>query len=39
MVWVKDQDHWQQRLVKTGRRQAEQIEILAGLSGNETIGF
>jgi hypothetical protein len=39
LVNVKTDDLWQSVYIKTGRRFGEKIEVLAGLTGNETIGY
>jgi RND family efflux transporter MFP subunit len=39
LVYVKNDDLWQSVYIKTGRRFGEKIEVLAGLTGNETIGY
>ena len=38
-VFVKKDNSWQWVYIKTGKRFGEKIEVLAGLSGNETIGY
>ena len=39
LVRVKHGDTWQTRYVKSGMRIGENVEILSGLSGSETIGW
>ncbi|MCP3875661.1 MAG: efflux RND transporter periplasmic adaptor subunit, partial [Desulfobacteraceae bacterium] len=39
LVYVKKEDHWQSVYIKTGKKFNEKIEVLAGLVGNETIGY
>lgn len=39
LVKVKEDTGWQTRFVKTGRTIGNQVEILSGLSGNETISL
>ena len=39
MVKVKDKDQWRLVYIKTGKIFDEKIEILSGLSGNDTIGY
>lgn len=39
LVLVKKQDSWQKVYIKTGRSFDDKIEVLAGLSGNEIIGY
>lgn len=39
LVWVKRNDFWKSRHVKTGRMIDGDLEILSGLSGDETIGW
>ena len=39
LVRVKEQDTWRSVYIKTGRRFDPSVEVLAGLSGNETIGW
>jgi RND family efflux transporter MFP subunit len=39
LVHVKKDNTWQSVYIKTGKRFGEKIEVLAGLSGNETIGY
>ena len=39
LVTVKENGNWNKRLVKTGRNIDNRVEILSGLSGNETIGL
>lgn len=38
-VRVKSSEGWQSRYIRTGGRFGEHIEVLAGLSGDETIGW
>lgn len=37
LVTVKTPEGWQSRYIKTGSRHDEQVEVLAGLSGDETL--
>lgn len=37
LVMVKDADGWSRRYIKTGRKRNGMIEVLSGLSSNETI--
>ena len=37
LVMVKEADGWSRRYIKTGRKRNGMIEVLSGLSGNETI--
>ncbi len=39
LVYVKKDDVWQSVYIKTGKKFGKKIEVLAGLSGNETIGY
>ncbi len=39
MVAVKTKDGWQSRYIKTGKAIDEKVEVLSGLSGNETIAL
>ncbi|MBU8848145.1 MAG: efflux RND transporter periplasmic adaptor subunit [Desulfobacterales bacterium] len=39
LVYVKKEDAWQSVYIKTGKKFGEKIEVLAGLTGNETIGY
>ncbi len=39
LVSVKSPDGWRSRYIKTGKRHGDMIEVLSGLSGNETIGL
>jgi len=39
LVWVLDETNWNTRYVKTGRVINRHVEILSGLSGDETIGW
>ncbi|MCP3874257.1 MAG: efflux RND transporter periplasmic adaptor subunit [Desulfobacteraceae bacterium] len=39
LVYVKKEDSWQSVYIKTGKKFNEKIEVLAGLVGNETIGY
>ena len=39
LVYVKKDDTWQSVYIKTGKMFGEKIEVLAGLTGNETIGY
>jgi len=39
LVNVREKDQWKTRLVKTGRTVGDRVEILSGLTGNETIGL
>jgi RND family efflux transporter MFP subunit len=39
LVTVKEGDRWTRRYIKTGRRLDQQIEVLSGLKGDETIGL
>lgn len=37
LVTIKSPDGWRSRYIKTGNRHGDMIEVLSGLSGNETI--
>ncbi|MGD8701104.1 MAG: efflux RND transporter periplasmic adaptor subunit [Desulfosarcina sp.] len=39
LVHVQEGSNWQTRHVKTGRRLGDQMEVLSGLAGGETIGW
>ncbi|WP_457553985.1 efflux RND transporter periplasmic adaptor subunit [Desulfobacula sp.] len=39
LVYVKKDNVWQSVYIKTGKKFGEKIEVLAGLTGNETIGY
>lgn len=39
LVNVKSKDRWRQVYIKTGRIFDDQVEVLSGLSANETIGY
>lgn len=39
LVYVKNDTAWQSVYIKTGKQFGEKIEVLAGLTGNETIGY
>ncbi|CCK82251.1 efflux RND transporter periplasmic adaptor subunit [Desulfobacula toluolica] len=39
LVYVKNNDTWQSVYIKTGKKLGDKIEVLAGLTGNETIGY
>jgi len=39
LVTVKEGEHWTRRYIKTGRRLGNQIEVLSGLKGDETVGL
>lgn len=39
LVLVKQKSRWQSVYIKTGKRFDDHIEVLAGLTGNETIGY
>lgn len=39
LVRVKEEDKWKTRFIKTGKRIGDRVEILSGLSGDETIGL
>ena len=38
-VFVKKDNLWQLVYIKTGKSFGEEIEVLSGLIGNETIGY
>ncbi len=38
-VFVKTKESWQSVYIKTGRSFGEKIQVLSGLTGNETIGY
>ena len=38
-VNVKEKEHWQRRFITTGSNVGKRVEVLSGLSGNETIGY
>ena len=38
-VYVKKDNSWQSVYIKTGKKFGEKIEVLTGLTGNETIGY
>jgi multidrug efflux pump subunit AcrA (membrane-fusion protein) len=37
LVSVKTEDGWQRRYIKTGKVYGDQVEVLSGLSGHETL--
>jgi RND family efflux transporter MFP subunit len=39
MVLVKEKDRWASRYIKTGLERGDRVEVLSGLSGNETVGY
>ncbi|MGB5985644.1 MAG: efflux RND transporter periplasmic adaptor subunit [Desulfobacterales bacterium] len=39
LIYVKSGDSWSLRYIKTGRRSDDQVEVLAGLQGQEEIGW
>lgn len=39
LIFVKKGQGWRSRFVKSGRRIGDEVEILSGLSGKETIGW
>lgn len=39
MVLVKDNEGWKSRFIKTGLAMGDRVEVLSGLSGNETVGY
>lgn len=39
MIYVKNKDSWKSIYIKTGKVFEDKIEVLAGLAGNETIGY
>ena len=39
LTTVQEGDHWQRRMIQTGRTLGDQVEILSGLDGHETIGL
>ncbi|CAN2044855.1 Efflux RND transporter periplasmic adaptor subunit [Candidatus Magnetomoraceae bacterium gMMP-1] len=39
LIMVREKDLWKTRYIKTGRIFNNKIEVLSGLSGNETIGW
>lgn len=39
MIWVRHNNAWQSIYIKTGKAFGDKIEVLAGLSPNETIGY
>lgn len=39
LVYVKTGDSWESVYIKTGKKFGKKIEVLAGLTGNETIGY
>ena len=40
LVAVKDKDNrWRSQFIKTGKRFGDKVEVLSGLSGNETLGY
>ena len=39
MIWVRHNNTWQSIYIKTGKAFGDDIEVLAGLSPNETIGY
>jgi HlyD family secretion protein len=38
-VRVREDGGWRTLYIKTGRRMGDRVEVLAGLSGNETVGW
>ena len=39
LIFVKQNNHWQSVYIKTGKKFGGKIEVLTGLTGNETIGY
>lgn len=39
MVSVKEGEVWKRRFVKVGKKIGDKVEVLSGLSGNETVGI
>jgi len=39
LIWVKENGVWKSRFIKTGKERGDVVEVLSGLSGNETIGW
>ncbi|MFA6009174.1 MAG: efflux RND transporter periplasmic adaptor subunit [Desulfobacteraceae bacterium] len=39
MVLVQDKEGWKSRFIKTGLAMGDRVEVLSGLSGNETVGY
>jgi hypothetical protein len=39
MVLVQGKDGWKSRYIKTGLAMGDRVEVLSGLSGNETVGY
>ncbi len=39
IAWVKENEEWESRYIKTGKSYNDQIEVLSGLSGKEKIGY
>ncbi len=39
LVYVKEGEQWQSRFIKTGKILNGKVEVLSGLTGNETIGI
>jgi multidrug efflux pump subunit AcrA (membrane-fusion protein) len=39
LAYVKKEDTWQSVYIKTGKKFGKKIEVLAGLTANETIGY
>ena len=39
LVTVKENGSWKARFIKTGKTIGDKVEVLSGLSGNETIGW
>jgi len=37
-VW-DDANHWHSRFIKTGKKFGDKVEVLSGLTGNETLGY
>jgi multidrug efflux pump subunit AcrA (membrane-fusion protein) len=39
LIWIKENGGWKSRFIKTGKKRGDVVEVLSGLSGNETIGW
>ena len=39
LTTVQEGDRWQRRMIQTGRTLGDQVEVLSGLDGHETIGL
>ncbi|MFC1515303.1 efflux RND transporter periplasmic adaptor subunit [Thermodesulfobacteriota bacterium] len=39
LVWVKEDGRWKSFFIKTGKVRGDFVEILSGLSGDETVGW